>query len=58
MNAKFESIKSFEQLSKVVTLEDVLRALKAMETSKEAHKAYYNRRKSILAQAKAMGIKA
>jgi ribulose bisphosphate carboxylase small subunit len=49
---------SFEELSKLVDLETVKRALKALETSRLAHKQYYLRRSEILRKAKAAGITA
>jgi len=50
--------KSFDELSKLVDLETVKKALKAFETSRLAHKAYYLKRESILRKAKAQGITA
>jgi ribulose bisphosphate carboxylase small subunit len=49
---------SFEELSKLVELETVKKALKAFETSRLAHKQYYLRRQTILAKAREAGITA
>jgi ribosomal protein L32E len=49
---------SWDELEKLVDLQTVLKALKAYETSRLAHKAYNMKRTSILAKAKEMGITA
>jgi hypothetical protein len=50
------SIKSFEELKKHFTLEQVVSALKAKEQNRTYHKTQYLKRQAILAKAKEMGI--
>lgn len=49
---------SWEALQKLTSLDDVKSALKAKETQRLAHKAYYLKRQRILQKAKAAGITA
>lgn len=49
---------SFDELSKLVELETVKKALRAFETSRLAHKKYYLKRDVILRKAKEAGITA
>jgi hypothetical protein len=49
---------TWDELTKLVDFETVVKALKAFETSRVAHKAYYLRRQVILQKAKAAGITA
>ena len=49
---------TWDELERLVELETVKAALKAFETSRLAHKAYYLKRQTILAKAKAAGITA
>jgi hypothetical protein len=49
---------SWEELSKLATLDDAKKALKAYETSRLAHKAYNLKKATILARAKQAGITA
>lgn len=49
---------TWDELERLIDFETVVKALKAYETSRLAHKAYYLRRSIVLSKAKAAGITA